>query len=217
MRVLDFTSSVDISTTNIVSLQRLPDDLVPPIKWGNLFAHDGKLHMFGGEPEYSSIIKEDWTMPSPEDTPPRPTINDTLFTYDIQNKKWSTKPSGLGDQNPGSTNFAYSAKNGIGWVYSGVYAAGGYHVNKTLVEGLKVRENLKSVIKFDLPKLSLDEEVVPINPVGLVESGTMSYLPSVGKEGILVVLGGRTESHVMVRSGHKILNQIDIFHINSIF
>jgi len=43
MHVLDFTSSVDISTREIVSIEAVPVDLVPPIKWGNLLAQDGKL------------------------------------------------------------------------------------------------------------------------------------------------------------------------------
>jgi len=66
----------------------------------------------------------------------------------------------------------------------------GSYVLIALVRGSGLRENLNNIMKYDMAKNAFSGELVPVNPVGTVESG-LAFLPPVGKKGMLVCLEGR--------------------------
>lgn len=80
----------------------------------------------------------------------------------------------------------------------GLWGANVYWVNTTRVRGSDLRENLKDMIKYNMTENAFLDELVPANPVGTMDSGTMTSLPTVGEKGTLVVFGGRTDGQVMV-------------------
>src|ERR1700753_658685 len=125
MRILDFTSSVDTSSKEIVSIETVHEDLVPPIVSGNLFAQDGKLFMFGGEQGYFSTLLDNGTYPYYR--APRPSIGTNLFVYDISTKNWTVTDSGISNP-PSGANFAYDSKEKTGWVYGGIHTGKGYFI-----------------------------------------------------------------------------------------
>lgn len=189
MRILDLTSNIDINSPQIISIQPLPGD-IPPLKWGNLFATDGKLHLFGGQQEFWPTLGDDETMP-PDDYR-RPTNVNALFIYDIQSDTWSRKESGLGKKTPSSTSFAYDAGSKAGWVYGGQYRDQGYYVNdNTYAYASDADEDLSSLFQYNLPESKITKEEAMLgNPMGTVMSASMTLLPGVGEKGVLILFGG---------------------------
>ena len=201
MRILDFTSSVDIATNSddIISTHPVPDDQVPPIKWGNMFAEDGKLQMFGGQQESYGMLQDDGT--TYDSSYQRPTHVNQLFIYDIERQQWEVTSLGLGSKPPSCTNIAYDAENKVGWVYGGLVRDDGYWVvyNTSEVDpGGGETELLSSLVRFGTTESQATYVENPTNPVGHVAWGSMTFIPGVGEEGVLVLFGGQTSDKSMV-------------------
>lgn len=144
-------NSIDLENdyTSIITAQRLPDG-VPRTMWGNMFS-DGKnqLHFFGGlqNPQPIYLANGTW------DLRPRPEINDTMWTYQVQEKKWvdvdssgKRLTSGLGQDVLGQAakaqNYNPASGGGAqGWIYGGAVWTETYKIGNTTVgNGTAFRE-----------------------------------------------------------------------------
>lgn len=194
LRILDFTSSVDIATQPIVSIEEIPIDVVPPMKCGSVFTEDGKIHAFGGGQEPNTVLMDDGS--GPPDNTVRPSIPNKIFTYDIQTKLWSTRNHTI-SKTLNSANLAYDPTRKIGWLYGGFQWEQDYKVNRTTVKTTLTPSTFSDFMRYNLSASSISTVTAPVNPVGLVTAGGMTFLPTVGKEGALVLFGGRIDNENM--------------------
>lgn len=199
MRILDFTSSVDIASTNIISTLPVPDDQVPPLKWGNILAEDGKLRMFGGQPELFGMLQDNGTTYASGYR--RPTHVNQLFTYDIQRRDWKVTSLGLGSKPPCCSNIAYDEEKKVGWIYGGVSHDSGHWIINDVeyIPGGLDRELLDSLIRYDIPQSKGAYVELPLNPIGHSYWGSSTFIAGVGKEGVLILFGGANSDQSMVR------------------
>ena len=212
MRILDFSSSVDIAVDgdDIISTFAVPDDQIPPRKWGNIFAEDGKLRMFGGQQEYFGMFYDNITIY--DINYQRPTHVNKLFTYDIQSREWEVTSLGLGSKPPCCTNIAYDTKNKVGWVYGGEFNDDGYfvkNVQSDWISGSGEKEPLTSLVKYDVTPSKAAYVEIPKNPVGHVAFGSMTFIEGAGEEGVLILFGGQKSDTSMVRCQSAWVFRID--------
>ena len=199
---------LDKDFASIITAQRLPDD-VPRTMWANIFS-DGKdqLHYFGGlqNPQPIYLANGTW------DLGPRPEINDGMWTYQVQEKKWVNTDtsgkkltSGLGQDVLGQAARAqdYNPPAGggaQGWLYGGAVWTETYKIgNTTAGNGTAFRE-LRDLLKgvdgpaasdsaYSLAKVNTTTATSVTAPRPAVQGG-MVFLPSLGDKGGLVLVGG---------------------------
>jgi len=212
---------------SIITPQRLPDD-VPRAMWGNMLS-DGKnqLHFFGGlqTPQPIYLANGSW------DLRPRPEINDGMWTYQVRGKKWvdtdssgNRLTSGLGKDVLGQAakaqNYNPPAGGGArGWVYGGAVWTETYKIgNDTVGNGTAFVESrglLEGVDDttdpdgtYSLAKINTTIATSVTTPRPAVQAG-MAFLPNLGDEGALVLVGGSSLGTVTS------MKQINIYDISS--
>ncbi|KAF8417705.1 hypothetical protein EV426DRAFT_356329 [Tirmania nivea] len=203
-------NSIDLEKdyASIITVQRLPDD-VPRTMWGNMFS-DGKnqLQFFGGLQNPYPIYLANGTW----DLGPRPEINDGMWTYQVKEGKWvdvdssgKRLTSGLGKDVLGQAAKAQSynppAGEGVqGWLYGGAVWEEQYKIGNTTVGNATSFQELRDLLEgvdgstasngvYSLAKVNTTTATSVTAPRPAVQGG-MVFLPSLGDEGALVLVGG---------------------------
>ncbi|KAF8440186.1 hypothetical protein BGX38DRAFT_1273137 [Terfezia claveryi] len=222
-------NSIDLEKdyTSIITAQRLPDG-VPRTMWTNMFS-DGKtqLHFFGGlqNPQPIYLANGTW------DLRPRPEINDTMWTYQVQEKKWFNVDSsgkrlisGLGQDVLGQAaraqNYNPPAGGGArGWIHGGAVWTETYKIGNTTVGNGTAFRELRDLFEgvdgsassngaYSLTKVNTTTATSVTAPRPVVQGG-MVFLPSLGDEGALVLVGGSSLGAVTS------MKQVNVYDIST--
>ncbi|KAF8466027.1 hypothetical protein BDZ91DRAFT_794625 [Kalaharituber pfeilii] len=191
LRILDFSRSFDLSRDKITKVIRL-DRHVPVLWRPHLFANNNGLYQFGLGVVKSRFFNDTGYILSQGD---RLHFADTkVFRFDIDHDAWDLPwEGGLGQETPMDGLVAADHAAEVGWVYGGL-------------------RSYKSLVRFDMHRKekpvgeimkTVNREVVP-----QLSGGELLFLRGLGKEGMLVVIGGEVDS-TMTDAKHTI-NVYDI-------
>ncbi|KAF8466025.1 hypothetical protein BDZ91DRAFT_218015 [Kalaharituber pfeilii] len=176
LRILDFSRSLDLSQDDMTRVLRL-DRHVPVLGRPHLFANANSLYQFGSIMAVTRFFNDTgYMLPENERPPPG---NTKVYRFNLIHEEWDMSwESRLGEETPWGALHAMNQDAAVGWVY-------GTWKKDVLLKGL---------VKFDMQDKEqpvgewvkqVISEVVP----GLV-LGELVYLGEVGKDGMLVVIGG---------------------------
>lgn len=175
--------------------------------WGNLFAHKGQLHYFGGLQVPQPIYLEDGTY----SLAARPEIRDGVWTYIVQEGAWVNSVSGkrmttgLGADVLGQSAKAEDMASEQAYLYGGAVWTEPYMIgNRTVGNGTAFRELRDLLLPQPVDVADTDSAVeadeYPIDTVTTktvasasarpAVQATMVFLEGMGGEGVLVLMGG---------------------------
>ena len=203
-------TSIDISTDNITTAIRLPDN-VPRLEGAALLISNGVMHMFPGthalfnsDDAYGNILNI---------TTYRTDLTDKVWDFDLKSHQWSVHDSGLEDRSQHPA-VAYDAKKQVGWYYGGFDTPDRYY-NGNLFVGFPSNGTTRAL--QDLYRLDQGKE----NPirietdstfVGNVEEGELVYIEGAGGAGVLVLIGGNAGAQ-----STQLVSMVDQIQINKFY
>ena len=180
LRIVDFSKPfnsskniIDISTDEITTAIRLPDS-IPRLFGGNLFISDGVMHMLPGG--YTPVSTSD------ADGNENPT--NKVWNFNLESRKWDIQVSGIKD-NIESSASAFDTEKQVGWYYGGRSFSPAQNIGWTMSRGL---------YRLDKGNGAPTEAGGNSTTVGDMAGGELVYIKDVGKAGILVLIGGETDT-----------------------
>ena len=195
LRIVDFSkpddpskTSIDISTDNITTAIRLPDN-VPRLEGAALFISDGVMHMLPGTHGFYNI--EDENGNGHNTTTYRTNLTDKAWDFDLKSQKWSVHVSEMEDR-PQYPAIAFDSQKQVGWFYGGFDRPDRYFNGAELVgtDPNQRTRGLQELYHLERGKGAPIKVDTDSSLVGDVEKGELVYIESAGKAGILVLLGG---------------------------
>ena len=186
LRIVDFSKPfnsskniIDIRTDSITTAIRLPDS-IPCLLAGTIYISDGVMHMLPGG--YSDILKIF------DPTTNRVDLTNMVWNFNIENQEWDIQVSGIED-NIQYTASAFDAEKQVGWYYGGGslddYSSGNFQdIGWTMSRGL---------YRLDKGKGAPTKLGGNSTTVWDVSGGELVYIKGVGREGILVLIGGMAD------------------------
>ena len=211
LRIVDFSTpgnrnenSIDITTDNITTAIRLPDN-IPRLTGATLLISDGVMHMLPGTHAFFNIADAEG---NPLDiTTYRTNLTNKAWSLDLNNWEWNVYVSGVEDR-PRGAAVAYDDEKQIGWYYGGwdgpdQYLNGSVYVDFNSSRATRALQDLYRLDRGEgTPiKVKTDSSIV-----GSVKDGELVYIEGVGKAGILVLIGGE---YVGLQEGE--LNLVSIY------
>ena len=206
LRILDFSKpvdpsidSIDISTNNITTATRLPDN-IPRLEHGTLLISDGVMHMLPGTHSYWEIADEYGNVLNT--TTYRTDLTNNVWDFDLQSQNWDVQVSGV-EHRAQDAAVAFDAENQVGWYYGG-FVAPDHYLNATNIGPELERmspdlEPVSATMLQDLYRLDRGQGApvkVETNStlVGNVVQGELVYIGGAGEAGILVLIGGGVDT-----------------------
>ena len=218
IRILDFSkpvdpskTSIDISTDNITTAIRLPDD-IPRLEGAVLLISEGVMHMLPGKPAYLEISDEYGNILNT--TEYRANLTDRVWDFDLKSQEWSVHVSGISlEDRPKYPAVAYDAEKQVGWFYGGlnspdVYSTPDGDAGDPTNQTIRV---LQDLYRLDQGKSAPTRVTTGTSFVGSAQKAELDYIEGAGEAGILVLLGGdRGTANTYV--GNLLVRELDPNH-----
>ena len=195
---------IDISTDNITTAIRLPDN-IPRLEGSTLLISDGVMHMLPGRNVDLNITDADGKIL--DATKYRANLTNKVWNFDLESQKWEVHISGVEDQAQLAA-IAFDAEKEVGWYYGGK-SERDQHYNETISVDFASNESsgraLRDLYRLDRGKGTPQKVKTDSSPVGNVNQGELVYIEGVGEAGILVLMGGNVgvEPSQLVSIGYQ--------------
>ena len=194
LRILDFskpdnssTNIIDISTDNITTAIRLPDN-VPRLEGATLFISDGVMYMLPGKHAYYNIADADGNLLTT--TSYRTNLTSKVWSFDLKSRMWDVLDSGTGDR-PQYAVVASDAQKQVAWYYGGYDYPDKYYNGGVLVASNGSTRALQDLYQVERGK-GTPTKVEMHSLIGNVGDGALVYVEGIGEAGVLVLLGGNS-------------------------
>ncbi|KAI5792545.1 hypothetical protein DFH27DRAFT_527304 [Peziza echinospora] len=210
LRIIDFSTSVELPTVKVRATKPVHNVLrldknVPIVKHGDFFATStGIIRFFGGLSEMHPTVTEDG-IPTSDG---RVSYSFRMNTFDIATSKWSFNPNhpGIGDIPAGYTTRAFDATRNTAYLFGGLYIRYGYnnYTGPTITSNVTWVANPPALqksypIEFRKYDAIADRFTDVAAPPSSLFAGADPVkeeiravsLPTVGKNGTVVILSGR--------------------------
>ncbi|KAF8466026.1 hypothetical protein BDZ91DRAFT_794620 [Kalaharituber pfeilii] len=179
LRILDFSRSFDLSRDKITKAIGMDRDV--PVLWRpHLLANTNGLYQFGSGAAVSEFFNDTGHRLPREERPPP--ANTKMYMFDLDRNEWGAPwESGLGEETPIDGMVAVDQAGEVGWVYGGF----NYYQNIPPL----------GLVRFDMhgKEKPVGEIVKTVNREVMPElwGGELVFLRGLGKEGMLILIGGK--------------------------
>ena len=113
-----------------------------------------------------------------------------IFTYNLQNKKWTSLPLENGEKRVAAASSATSVRNRIGYMLGGVYVNEEQEVQEDYLPSPVGSDWLETMSSYDLSTKTWDISLLP-KEIGFTLDGHLLSLDRVGKDGVLILINGQ--------------------------
>ena len=187
-------NSIDISTDNITTAVRLPDN-IPRLEGGTLFISDGVMHMLPGAHVLNNSVDANGNILNT--TTYRVNLTNRVWDFHLESQKWGVHVSEIEDQ-PGWAAATFDTRNQVGWYYGGHIFAAQYYNGTVLMNSTSNGPDrvLRDLYRLDRGQHTPIKVEADSSIVGVMNGGELVYIEGAGEAGILVLIGGATGVYV---------------------